>query len=55
MPIEEHGQVFLDWQEAPGVVGSLRCGGDVDTAVRIADSLVEVEPDDPRIVTGSPG
>jgi hypothetical protein len=52
--IQQRGEVFLYWQEAPGVVGSLRCGGDVDTAVRIADSLVEVEPDDPRIATGSP-
>jgi hypothetical protein len=52
---EQHGEVFLEWEEANGVVGSLRCAGDVDTAVRIADSLVEVGPGDPRIVTGSPG
>jgi hypothetical protein len=53
--VEEHGQVVLDWQEAPGVVGSLVCRGDLETVVRVADSLVEVEPDDPRIVTGSTG
>ncbi|HEX5947622.1 MAG TPA: hypothetical protein VFY82_15165, partial [Acidimicrobiales bacterium] len=53
--VEERGQVYLDWQEAPGVVGSLRCTGDVSTAVEVADSLVEVEPDDPRIDTGAPG
>ncbi|HET6834993.1 MAG TPA: hypothetical protein VFH30_14055 [Acidimicrobiales bacterium] len=53
--IQQHGEVFLYWQEASGVVGSLRCGGDVDTAVRVADSLVEVEPDDPRITTAVPG
>ena len=46
---------MLDWQEAPGVVGSLVCRGDLETVVRVADSLVEVEPDDPRIVTGSTG
>ena len=53
--VEERGQVYLDWQEAPGVVGSLRCTGDVTTAVEVADSLVEVEPDDPRIDAGAPG
>jgi hypothetical protein len=47
--IEEHGITFLDWSEAPGVAGSLRCPGEVDTALRIADSLVEVAPTDPRI------
>ena len=51
--IEEHGQVYLDWQEAPGVVGSLRCSGDLTTAVEVADSLVEVGPDDPRIDPGT--
>jgi hypothetical protein len=37
------------------VVGSLRCGGEPDTAARVADSLAEVEPDDPRIAVGSTG
>jgi hypothetical protein len=53
--VEENGQVVLDWQEAPGVVGSLVCGGDLETALRVADSLVEVEPGDPRIATSPPG
>jgi hypothetical protein len=47
--IEERGMTFLDWDEAPGVAGSLQCPGDVDTALRIAGSLVEVAPDDPLI------
>jgi hypothetical protein len=51
LAIEEHGGVSLAWQEAPGVVGSLFCGGDLDTALRVADSLVEVAADDPRITT----
>jgi hypothetical protein len=55
LAVEENGMVVLDWQEAAGVVGSLRCGGDLDTAVRVADSLAEVEPDDPRIAVGSTG
>ena len=53
--IEQEGDVFLDWPEAPGVVGSVHCTGDLQTAVAVADSLVEVEPDDPRIDTGTPG
>ena len=53
--VEENGQVFLDWEEAPGVVGSLACPGDVETAVEVADSLVEVGPGDPRIDTSAPG
>ncbi|HZA79193.1 MAG TPA: hypothetical protein VE623_22685 [Acidimicrobiales bacterium] len=52
---EQHGEVILEWQEAPGVLGSLRCGGDLDTGVRIADSLDEVQPNDPRIATAPPG
>lgn len=52
---EQHGEVFLDWQEAPGVVGSLRCAGGVDAAVQIADSLAEVDLGDPRVVIISPG
>jgi hypothetical protein len=52
---EQYGEVFLDWQEAPGVVGSLRCAGGVDAAVQIADSLVEVDPGDPRVVIIAPG
>jgi hypothetical protein len=50
--IEEGGIVVLDWQETPGVVGRLMCNGDIDEAVRVADSLEEVEPDDPRIQPG---
>jgi hypothetical protein len=52
--LEENGSVFLDWEEAPGVFASVSCAGDLETALRVADSLVEVEPDDPRIVTAAP-
>jgi hypothetical protein len=53
--VEENESTFLEWQEAPGVVGSLHCPGDRDTAAQVADSLVEVGPDDPRITTSAPG
>lgn len=53
--VEERGQAYLDWQEGEGVVGSLRCEGDLERVVAVADSLVEVEPDDPRIDAGAPG
>jgi len=52
--IEQDGSVYLYWMEEPGVAAWLVCGGDLDTALRVADSLVEVEPDDPRIVTAAP-
>lgn len=51
--VEQHGEVFLYWQEAPGVAGFLRCAGDVQTAVDVADSLVAVGPEDPLIAADS--
>jgi hypothetical protein len=47
--VVERGTAFLSWPEAPGVVGTLQCTGDLDSAVRMADSLAEVPPTDPRI------
>jgi hypothetical protein len=49
LAIEEHGRAFVYWTEAPGVVGELMCGGDVEAALRVAESLEEIPADDPRI------
>lgn len=49
LAVEQHGRAFVYWTEAPGVVGELMCGGDVEAAVRAVDSLEEIPADDPRI------
>jgi hypothetical protein len=43
------GGTMLFWEEAPGVVGAVTCPTDVSTAMRIAESLVPVEPDAPGL------
>lgn len=47
----EGSSATLLWDEAPGVQIEMSGPGDLDTLMRIAESLTHVPPDDPRIRT----